>query len=94
MPAILIRIFTWMMTSIAGQVLFSLGLGVLSFGTLKALLDWIVDRMKSGFGSATHNMLIAIDLLAFDYYISVIISALIIKVAIKSAQVALAKRGA
>lgn len=94
MPAILIRIFTWMMTSFAGQVLFSLGLGVLSFTPLKTLIDWIIDRIKSGFGSASHNMLIAVDLLALDYYISIIISALIIKVAIMSAQVALTRRGA
>lgn len=94
MPSILIRIFTWMMTSFAGQFLFSMGLGVLSFGTLKTLLDYIVDRIKSGFGSASHDVLIFIDLLALDYYISVLISALIIKVTIMSAQVALTKRGA
>ncbi|AZM39771.1 DUF2523 domain-containing protein [Acinetobacter baumannii] len=94
MPSILIRIFTWMMTSFAGQFLFSMGLGVLSFGTLKTLLDYIVERIKSGFGAASHDVLIFVDLLALDYYISVLISALIIKVTIMSAQVALTKRGA
>ena len=82
MPSILIRIALWMMTTFAGQLMFSMGLGFLSFGTLKTLLDYLIERIKIGF-----------DLLAIDYYISVIISALIIKVTIMSAQVALTKRG-
>ena len=49
MPAILIRIFTWLMTSIAGQVLFSLGLGVLSFTTLNTLLNWITTHIEMYF---------------------------------------------
>jgi hypothetical protein len=93
MPSILIRIALWMMTTFAGQLMFSMGLGFLSFGTLKTLLDYLIERIKIGFEYSSHDILIFIDLLAIDYYISVIISALIIKVTIMSAQVALTKRG-
>ena len=93
MPAILIRIFTWMMTSIAGQVLFSLGLGVISFTSLNTLLGFIVEKIKQGFGSASHEVLVFVYLLSLDHYISILISAFLIKVSITSAQVALSKRG-
>lgn len=92
MPSILIRIITWMMTSIAGQILFSLGLGVISFSAINSLLQWITERIITGFYAAPPNILIFVRLLSIDYYVSVLISALIIKAAIMSAQVALAKR--
>lgn len=92
MPAILIRILTWMMTSIAGQVLFSLGLGVVSFTTINSLLQWITERVTTGFYASPPSVIIFIKLFSIDYYVSVMISALIIKATIMSAQVALSKR--
>lgn len=92
MPAILIRIFTWMMTSFAGQVLFSLGLGVISFNTINSLIYWITERITSAFYAAPPSVLIFVRLLSLDYYVSVLISALIIKATMMSAQVALSRR--
>lgn len=92
MPAILIRILTWLMTSIAGQVLFSLGLGITSFTALSSLLGWFQERIIVYFDGATPNILIFVELLEIDYYISVLLSAVIIKATIMSAQVALAKK--
>ena len=92
MPAVLIRIATWLMTSIAGQVLFSLGLGVLSFTSLMTLLNWITYHIELYFTQSSKNILIFVDILGIDYYMSVLISAIIIKTTIMSAQVALAKR--
>lgn len=92
MPSILIRILTWLMSSLAGQVLFSLGMGVISFGALNTLLGWITDRMTTYFTGTSHNILIFINLLEIDYYFSVLISAIMIKATIMSAQVALTKK--
>lgn len=92
MPAILIRIFTWLMTSIAGQVMFSLGVGMVSFTALNSILLWIQERIIVYFNGATPNILIAVSLLEIDYYVSVLLSAVIIKATIMSAQVALAKK--
>lgn len=92
MPAILIRILTWLMTSIAGQVMFSLGVGMVSFTALNSILSWIQERIIVYFEGATPNILIFVSLLEIDYYISVLLSAVIIKATIMSAQVALAKK--
>lgn len=92
MPAILIRILSWLMTSLAGQVLFSLGLGVLSFASINSLMGWLTERMTTYFMGAPKNILIFVQLLEIDYYFSALLSAFIIKSTIMAAQVALAKR--
>lgn len=92
MPAILIRILTWLMTSIAGQVMFSLGVGMISFTGLSGILSWLKERIVSYFNGATPNILIFVNLLEIDYYISVLLSAVIIKATIMSAQVALKRK--
>lgn len=92
MPAILIRIFAWLMTSFAGQVMFSLGVGMVSFTALNSILFWLQERIVVYFEGATPNILIFVRLLEIDYYMSVLLSAVIIKATIMSAQVALAKK--
>lgn len=92
MPAILIRILTWLMTSMAGQVLFSLGLGVVSFTTLNSLLGWITSHIEVYFLGTSKNILIFVHLLEIDYYVSALLSAITIKATIMAAQVALAKK--
>jgi len=92
MPAILIRILTWLMTSFAGQVMFSLGVGMISFASLNSVLSWIQERIIVYFNGATPNILIFVRLLEIDYYVSVLLSAVIIKATIMSAQVALTKK--
>lgn len=92
MPAILIRIFGWLMTSIAGQMLFSLGLGLVSFSAISSLLGSITEHMTTYFMGTSQNILIFVNLLELDYYFSVLLSAIIIKATIMSAQVALAKK--
>ena len=92
MPAILIRILTWLMTSLAGQVMFSLGVGMISFTSLNGILGWLQERIVVYFNGATPNILIFVRLLEIDYYISVLLSAVIIKATIMSAQVALSRK--
>ena len=92
MPAILIRILTWLMTSIAGQVMFSLGLGMLSFASISSLLGWIVERMTVYFTGTSQSMLIFFRLFELDYGLSCLISAFMIRATIMAAQVSLAKR--
>lgn len=92
MPAILIRILTWLMTSLAGQVMFSLGVGMISFSSLNVILSWLQERIVVYFNGATPNILIFVRLLEIDYYISVLLSAVIIKATIMSAQVALSRK--
>lgn len=92
MPAILIRILTWLMTSIAGQVMFSMGVGMVSFTALSGILSWIQERIIVYFEGATPSILIFVNLLEIDYYMSVLLSAVIIKATIMSAQVALARK--
>lgn len=92
MPAILIRILTWLMTSLAGQVMFSLGVGMISFTGLSSILSWIQEHIIVYFEGTTPNILIFINLLEIDYYMSVLLSAIMIKATIMSAQVALARK--
>lgn len=92
MPAILIRIALWMMTSFAGQVLFSLGMGVASFTAISTITDWIVQRLTEYFTGTSPAMLVWIHLFELDYAVSVLISAFIIRTTIMSAQVALVKK--
>ena len=92
MPAVLIRILTWLMTSFAGQVLFSLGLGVISFSMLDGLINWIINHVLSDLNNTNTNIKIAMSLLQFDYGVSVILSALVIKSTIMASQVALARK--
>lgn len=92
MPAVLIRILTWLMTSFAGQVLFSLGLGVISFTMLDGLINWIINHVLSDLDNTNKNIKIAMRLLQFDYGVSVILSALVIKSTIMASQVALARK--
>lgn len=89
MPAILIRILTWLMTSIAGQVLFSLGLGITSFAMFNSLFNWIEYMIAQNFGGTATNWLIAMHLIEADFYFSVLLSAFSIKTAMLSASVAL-----
>lgn len=92
MPAILIRILSWLMTSIAGQVMFSLGVGMLSFSSISSLIFWLQERITSYFLGTSSTMLIWIRIFELDYCVSVCLSAFIIRATIMSAQVALAKR--
>lgn len=92
MPAILIRVLTWLMTSFAGQVLFSLGLGVISFTSISSLLDWILNAITIHVMNSQQHILIFIELLQLDFGISVLLSAMAIKATIMSAQVALARK--
>ena len=92
MPAVLIRILTWLMTSFAGQVLFSLGLGVISFSMLDGLINWIINHVLSDLDNTNKNIKIAMRILQFDYGVSVILSALVIKSTIMASQVALARK--
>lgn len=92
MPAILIRILTWLMTSMAGQVMFSLGVGMLSFTAIDSLIGSITDRLTVYFTGTSQTVLIWINLFEIDYGASVLLSAFIIKAMIMSAQVALTRR--
>ncbi|MCT9386631.1 DUF2523 family protein [Acinetobacter baumannii] len=92
MPSIIIRIALWMMTSFAGQVLYSLGLGMASFTAISSITGWIVDHLKVYFTGTTQWMLIWIDIFDIDYGVSVLISAFIIRTTIMSAQVAFTKK--
>lgn len=92
MPAILIRIMTWLMTSIAGQVMFSLGVGMLSFASISSLIFWLQERITNYFVGTSQTMIIWIRIFELDYCVSVCLSAFIIRATIMSAQVALAKR--
>ncbi|MDH2648681.1 DUF2523 family protein [Acinetobacter baumannii] len=93
MPAILIRILTWMMTSIAGQVMYSMGVGLVSFTAISSVLSWIQERLITYFLGTSKTILIWINLLDLDYGLSVCLSAFIIRATIMSAQVALSRRG-
>lgn len=92
MPSILIRIALWMMTSFAGQLLYSLGLGMASFTAISSITGWIVDHLKVYLMGTTQWMLIWIDIFDIDYGVSVLISAFIIRTTIMSAQVALTRK--
>lgn len=92
MPSILIRIALWMMTSFAGQLLYSLGMGVASFTAISSITGWIVERLTTYFTGTSQTMLIWINLFEIDYGVSVLISAFIIRTTIMSAQVALTKK--
>lgn len=92
MPAILIRVLAWLMTSIAGQVMFSLGVGMLSFASISVLIQWLQERISNYFLGTSHTMLIWIRIFELDYCVSVCLSAFIIRSTIMAAQVALAKR--
>jgi hypothetical protein len=92
MPAILIRIFAWVMTSFAGQVLYSLGLGMVSFVALDNIVGWLVSVITPYVEYLPYSVIFFAKAAEVDYGVSVIISAIIIKSSIMSAQVALAKR--
>lgn len=92
MPSILIRILTWLMTSMAGQVMFSLGVGMLSFTAIDSVMGWITERLTVYFTGTSQTVLIWINLFEIDYGASVLLSAFIIKAMIMSAQVALTRR--
>ncbi|MHC6186231.1 DUF2523 family protein [Acinetobacter pittii] len=92
MPSILIRIALWMMTSFAGQLLYSLGLGMASFTAISSITSWIVEHIKVYFTGTSGWMLIWIELFHIDYGVSVLISAFIIRTTIMSAQVALTRK--
>jgi hypothetical protein len=88
MPAILIRILGWLMTSMAGQVLYSLGLGMISFTALQSLYQWLEMQVATWFMGTADNYIIAMNLIEADYYISVLLSAYAIKATMTAAQVA------
>lgn len=92
MPAILIRILTWLMTSMAGQVMFSLGVGMVSFTAINGIMQFIQERVISYFNGTSPTMLIWIKLFEIDYCVSVLLSAFIIRSTIMAAQVALARK--
>lgn len=89
MPAILIRILGWLMTSLAGRVLYSLGLGMVSFTALQSLYGWLEQQVATWFMGTANNYIIAMRLIEADYYISVLLSAYAIKATMTAAQVAL-----
>lgn len=88
MPAILVRLLLWLMTSFAGQLLFSLGLGLVSYSALTSLFGWLEASVANQVSSLPKNILIAMKLLHADIYISIILSAYAIKATITAAQVA------
>lgn len=92
MPSILIRVLTWLMTSLAGQVMFSLGVGMLSFTAIDSVMGSITEKVRVYFVGTSETALIWINLFEIDYGVSVLLSAFIIKSMIMSAQVALTKR--
>jgi hypothetical protein len=92
MPAILIRILTWLMTSMAGQVMFSLGVGMVSFTAINTIMAFITERLKSYFLGTSQTMIVWIHLFELDYCVSVLLSAFIIRSTIMAAQVALARK--
>ncbi len=92
MPAILIRILSWLMTSLAGQVMYSMGVGLMSFTAINGVLVWIKERLTVYFTGTSETVLIWVHLFELDYAVSVMLSAFIIRATIMSAQVALSKR--
>ncbi|MEG2937096.1 MAG: DUF2523 family protein [Vagococcus sp.] len=92
MPAILIRLAVWMMSSFAGQLMFSMGLGFISYTAISTLISWIIERVQWYFVGASEQILIWIHIFELDYCVSVLISAFLIRASIMSAQVALTKR--
>lgn len=92
MPAILIRIFLWMMTSFAGQVLFSLGLGTVSFAGLSTIIDWFTGAITPYVTGMPQAVVYFAKAAEVDYGISIIVSAIIIRSTIMSAQVAFQKK--
>lgn len=92
MPAILIRILTWLMTSMAGQVMFSLGVGMVSFTAINSITSFIAERLKSYFVGTSQTMIIWIHLFELDYCVSVLLSAFLVRSTMIAAQVALARK--
>lgn len=92
MPAILIRILAWVMTSFAGQVLYSLGLGMVSFIALDNIVVWLVSAITPYVQFLPNSVIYFAKAAEVDFGVSVIISAIIIKSTIMSAQVSLSKR--
>lgn len=92
MPAILIRILAWVMTSFAGQVLYSLGLGLISFTALDTIVGWLVSSITSYVEFMPYSVIFFAKAAEVDYGVSVIISAIIIKSTIMSAQVSLKRK--
>lgn len=92
MPAILIRILLWLMTSFAGQVLFSLGLGTISFAGFSTIISWFTGAITPYITGMPQSVVYFAKAAEVDYGVSIILSALIIRSTIMSAQVAFQKK--
>lgn len=92
MPSIIIRIALWFMTSFAGQVLFSLGMGTISFAALSTIIGWLTEAITPYVQYMPISVMYYANAAEVDYGVSVILSAILVKSTIMSARVALTKK--
>ncbi|MEC8567744.1 MAG: DUF2523 family protein [Pseudomonadota bacterium] len=74
-------------------VLLGAGVGITSYAVLTELFNFYVVKVTSGFSQASGSMLQLAALAGLDQVISIILSAILIRVSIKSAQLSFHRKG-
>lgn len=91
MPAAIIAIVTLLARTFVARLLVGAGLAVVSFTFINDLVTDLQNRLQGYLNDLPSDVLYVIDLLNFDFYLSVLMSAYGLAISIKSAKMFLGK---
>lgn len=91
MPTIVVRILIWFGTGLAARMLLGLGLGIVTFNALQTLMDNLKNALLASMNGLPVDLINIMGLLNFDFYISIVLSAMGTSAFISSSKIALGK---
>ncbi|MCU4601516.1 DUF2523 domain-containing protein [Acinetobacter bereziniae] len=87
MPAVLIAIFASIASRLIARLLVGAGLTIITFNVINDLIGRLENLMRGYLYSLPSDFLYIVQILNFDFYLSVLMSAYTIAGSIKSAKV-------
>lgn len=88
---LLVPILIWFASSLAARMLLGLGLGIVTFYALQTLMDNLKNALLSSLSGLPADIVNIMGLLNFDFYISIVLSAMGTAAFIASSKIALGK---
>lgn len=91
MPALIASVLTVLSRYLFARLLVGAGLTVITYTAINSLVDRFKDMLQGYLNNLPQSVVYVFDILNFDFYLSVVISAYSLAITIKSAKIFIGK---
>lgn len=91
MPALIASVLTVLSRYLLARVLVGAGLTVVTYTAINSLVERLKDMLQGYLNDLPQSVVYVVDLLNFDFYLAIVISAYSLAITIKSAKIFIGK---